>query len=48
MDYTLEEVDEEEVLREEILWQDNATTDISPTSILTRDFGAIESLAQTR
>ena len=37
MDYTLEEVDEEEVLREEILWQDNATTDISPTSILTRD-----------
>ena len=37
MDYTLEEVDEEEVLREEILWQDNATTDVSPTSILTRD-----------
>ena len=37
VDYTLEEVDEEEVLREEILWQDNATTDISPTSILTRD-----------
>ena len=36
-DYTLEEVDEEEVLREEILWQDNATTDVSPTSILTRD-----------
>mgnify|MGYP000870485336 CR=1 FL=1 len=37
VDYTLEEVDEEEVLREEILWQDNATTNISPTSILTRD-----------
>ena len=37
VDYTLEEVDEEEVLREEILWQDNATADISPTSILTRD-----------
>ena len=37
VDYTLEEVDEEEVLREEILWQDNATTDISPTSVLTRD-----------
>ena len=37
VDYTLEEVDEEEVLREEILWQDNATTDVSPTSILTRD-----------
>ena len=37
VDYTLEEVDEEEVLREEILWQDNATTDISPASILTRD-----------
>ena len=37
VDYTLEEVDEEEVLREEILWQDNATTDISPTSILTSD-----------
>ena len=37
VDYTLEEVDEEEVLREEILWQDNATTDISPTSILSRD-----------
>lgn len=37
VDYTLEEVDEEEVLREEILWQDNVTTDISPTSILTRD-----------
>ena len=37
VDYTLEEVDEEDVLREEILWQDNATTDISPTSILTRD-----------
>ena len=37
VDYTLEEVDEEEVLREEILWHDNATTDISPTSILTRD-----------
>ena len=37
VDYNLEEVDEEEVLREEILWQDNATTDISPTSILTRD-----------
>ena len=37
VEYTLEEVDEEEVLREEILWQDNATTDISPTSILTRD-----------
>ena len=37
VDYTLEEVDEEEVLHEEILWQDNATTDISPTSILTRD-----------
>lgn len=37
VDYTLEEVDEEEVLREEILWQNNATTDISPTSILTRD-----------
>ncbi len=37
VDYTLEEVDEEEVLREEILWQDNAATDISPTSILTRD-----------
>ena len=37
VDYTIEEVDEEEVLREEILWQDNATTDISPTSILTRD-----------
>ena len=37
VDYTLEEVDEEEVLREEILWQDNATTDILPTSILTRD-----------
>ena len=37
VDYTLEEVEEEEVLREEILWQDNATTDISPTSILTRD-----------
>lgn len=37
VDYTLEEVDEEEVLREEILWQDNATTDISPTSILTRN-----------
>lgn len=36
VDYTLEEVDEEEVLREEILWQDNATTD-APTSILTRD-----------
>ena len=36
-DYTLEEVDEEEVLREEIVWQDNATTDVSPTSILTRD-----------
>ena len=35
--YTLEEVDEEEVLREEILWQDNATTDVSPTSILKRD-----------
>ena len=25
------------MLREEILWQDNATTDVSPTSILTRD-----------
>ena len=37
VDYILEEVDEEEVLREEILWQDNATTDILPTSILTRD-----------
>ena len=37
VDCTLEEVDEEEVLREEILWQDNATTDVSPTSILTRD-----------
>ena len=37
VDYTLEEVDEEEVLREEILWQDNATTAVSPTSILTRD-----------
>ena len=37
VDYTLEEVEEEEVLREEILWQDNATTDVSPTSILTRD-----------
>lgn len=37
VDYTLEEVDEEEVLREEIFWQDNATTDVSPTSILTRD-----------
>ena len=38
VDYTLEEeVDEEEMLREEILWQDNATTDVSPTSILTRD-----------
>lgn len=37
VEYTLEEVDEEEVLREEILWQDNATTDVSPTSILTRD-----------
>ena len=37
VDYTLEEVDEEEVLREEILWQDNATTDVSPTSMLTRD-----------
>lgn len=37
VDYTLEEVDEEEVLREEILWQDNATTYVSPTSILTRD-----------
>lgn len=37
VDYTLEEVDEEEVLHEEILWQDNATTDVSPTSILTRD-----------
>lgn len=37
VDYILEEVDEEEVLREEILWQDNATTDVSPTSILTRD-----------
>ena len=37
VDYTLEEVDQEEVLREEILWQDNATTDVSPTSILTRD-----------
>ena len=37
VDYTLEEVDEEEVLREEILWQANATTDVSPTSILTRD-----------
>ena len=37
VDYTLEEVDEEEVLREEILWQDTAATDISPTSILTRD-----------
>ena len=37
VDYTLEEVDEEEVLREEILWQDNATTDISPTRILTSD-----------
>ena len=37
VDYTLEEVDEEEVLREEILWQDNVTTDVSPTSILTRD-----------
>ena len=37
VDYTLGEVDEEEVLREEILWQDNATTDVSPTSILTRD-----------
>lgn len=37
VDYTLEEVDKEEVLREEILWQDNATTDVSPTSILTRD-----------
>ena len=37
VDYTLEEVDEEEVLREEILWQNNATTDVSPTSILTRD-----------
>lgn len=37
VDYTLEEVDEEEVLREEILWQDNATADVSPTSILTRD-----------
>ena len=37
VDYTLEKVDEEEVLREEILWQDNATTDVSPTSILTRD-----------
>ena len=37
VDYTLEEVDEEEVLREEILWQDNATADVSSTSILTRD-----------
>ena len=37
VDYTLEEVDEEEVLREEILWQDNAATDVLPTSILTRD-----------
>lgn len=37
VDYTLEEVDEEEVLREEILWQDNATADVTPTSILTRD-----------
>ena len=37
VDYTLEEVDEEEVLREEILWQENATTDVAPTSILTRD-----------
>ena len=37
VDYTLEEVDEEEVLREEFLWQDNATTDISPPSILTRE-----------
>ena len=37
VDYTLEDIDEEEVLREEILWQDNQTQDISPTSILTRD-----------
>ena len=37
VDYTMEYTDEYEVLREEILWQDNATTDISPTSILTRD-----------
>ena len=37
VDYTLEEVDEGEVLREEILWQDNATADVSSTSILTRD-----------
>ena len=37
VDYTLEEVDDEEMLREEILWQDNVTTDVSPTSILTRD-----------
>lgn len=37
VDYTLEDIDEEAVLREEILWQDDTTQDVSPTSILTRD-----------
>lgn len=37
MDYTQEDIDEEEVLREEILWRDNLSQDVSPASILTRD-----------
>ena len=43
VDYTLEEVDEEEVLREEILWQDDGSSDVSPSHILMRD---LERLSQ--
>ena len=43
VDYTMEYTDEYEVLREEILWQDDGSSDVSPSHILMRD---LERLSQ--
>ena len=43
VDYTMEYTDEYEVLREEILWHDDGSSDVSPSHILMRD---LERLSQ--
>ena len=37
VDYTMEAVDEEEVLREELEWEADSSAELTPTSVLSRD-----------
>ena len=38
VDYTMEAIDEEEVLREELEWEADSSAELTSTSVLSRDF----------